>query len=621
MSVDLFQMSKEIRPSASVEKPRYASLLSIFRMQCRLLGGRVYLLFALMPFATLSESLGITLLLPLFSTMMDSESGDTGKAQPALGGMAGKVLSWIPLPDSPIWLLGLILLAFLFKALIRFSTDALNGYFQATLMHRLKTKFVDGYVRLSFLEFSGKNTGHYSNIVTGQVIRFSRSFLNYSQSLLQGIAALIYLGVAAVISWRFALVAGVGGLIFGVGIRFINNYVRRISRETAHEQATLNKQLIQVIQALKYLMATGRADDQAEHVRRSCYRLFGYELKTNLARAFSTSIREPLSVLLVLTLVTLQVFVFHRPLPEIFILLLLLHRGTQSAFAVQSNWQAAMEQVGAAEMIQNELAFIQGSQEPRGSRSIGSFQKAIRFEDVSFAYSDSDGRVLHDVSLVIPHNQAVALVGHSGAGKSTLADLLTLLLRPTAGRILIDGVDVLTIDPLSWRKQIAYVCQDAVVFDDTVAANISLGEGDCSGDAQMRRRIEDAATAANLHEYIQSLPDGYETVVGDRGVRFSGGQKQRLFIARELFKQPQLLILDEATSALDGESEKAIQASIDALKGQMTVLLIAHRLATIRNADLIVVLEDGHVVEQGSFSDLHAQGESRFRRMVELQSL
>ncbi len=318
---------------------------------------------------------------------------------------------------------------------------------------------------------------------------------------------------------------------------------------------------------------------------------------------------------------TTQVYVFQQPLGEIFIALLLLHRATQSAFAVQTNWQLAAEQVGAAEMIRDELQFVRHFEETRGPGSASAFRESVVFDDVSFTYDPAERSVLRNVSLTIPHNQTVALVGHSGAGKSTLADIITLLLRPVTGRLLIDGVDALTIDPESWRNQIGYVCQETVVFDDSVAANICLDAAGWATSEDVRERVMAAAREAFLTEFIESLPQGYDTVVGDRGVRMSGGQRQRLFIARELYKRPKLLVLDEATSALDGESEKAIQASIDALKGHLTVILIAHRLATIRNADLIVVLEDGEVVEQGSYSSLHARDESRFRRMVELQSL
>jgi subfamily B ATP-binding cassette protein MsbA len=174
---------------------------------------------------------------------------------------------------------------------------------------------------------------------------------------------------------------------------------------------------------------------------------------------------------------------------------------------------------------------------------------------------------------------------------------------------------------MSWRSQVGYVSQETVVFDDTVANNISLWDGEYANDSELRRRIQEAARKAHAHHFIEDLPDGYETVVGDRGVRLSGGQRQRLFVARELFKHPNLLLLDEATSALDTESERYIQQSIDDLQGEVTVVIIAHRLSTIKNVDYVYVLDEGRVIEQGSYDELRGHEASRFREMVEMQSL
>jgi subfamily B ATP-binding cassette protein MsbA len=199
--------------------------------------------------------------------------------------------------------------------------------------------------------------------------------------------------------------------------------------------------------------------------------------------------------------------------------------------------------------------------------------------------------------------------------------MLTLMLRPRTGEIRIDGVPGSDVELGSWRSQIGYVSQETVVFDDTIANNICLWQGDYDEDPELAARIEDAAQRAYADHFIQDLPDGYNTVVGDRGVRLSGGQRQRLFVARELFKRPNLLILDEATSALDTESERYIQESIDALKGEMTVVIIAHRLSTIKNVDYVYVLDEGRVIEEGAYEELRHRERSRFREMVEMQSL
>jgi subfamily B ATP-binding cassette protein MsbA len=288
---------------------------------------------------------------------------------------------------------------------------------------------------------------------------------------------------------------------------------------------------------------------------------------------------------------------------------------------MQSGWQNTLDRIGSVEMVDDELRAVLQRQESTGTHRLGALEDGIEFRNVSFAYDDDEGPVLKDINVSIPANTTVALVGESGAGKSTLVDMLTLMLRPRTGRIEIDGVDADEVDLPSWRSQIGYVSQETVVFDDTIANNISLWQGDMEEDPALRERVIDAAERAYADHFIRDLPNSYQTVVGDRGVRLSGGQRQRLFVARELFKRPNLLILDEATSALDTESERYIQQSINALKGEMTVVIIAHRLSTIKNVDYVYVLDEGRVIEEGSYHELRGHEGSQFREMVEMQTL
>ena len=226
--------------------------------------------------------------------------------------------------------------------------------------------------------------------------------------------------------------------------------------------------------------------------------------------------------------------------------------------------------------------------------------------------------MLEDVSLRIPHKTVVGIVGESGAGKSTFIDLVTGMLKPTDGQVLIDGVDLQELDLRAWRRRIGYVTQEGVLFDDTVGGNISMWSSGTDQDA-VTPAIRQAARSARCDDFIDTHPQAYDAVIGDRGVNLSGGQRQRLAIARELFKRPDLLILDEATSALDSELERGIHTSIESLRGQATVIIIAHRLSTVKHCDRIFVLEEGRVAEQGSFSELLATEGSRFARMCALQ--
>lgn len=247
-----------------------------------------------------------------------------------------------------------------------------------------------------------------------------------------------------------------------------------------------------------------------------------------------------------------------------------------------------------------------------GAQMLATRQATIRFEQVAFGY-DAKREILHGVSFAIPAGKTVAVVGASGAGKSTLSRLLFRFYDVSGGHVTVNGVDIRDLTQASLRTHIGIVPQDTVLFNDTVYYNIAYGRPDASHDD-----VIEAARAAHIHEFVSQLPDGYDTLVGERGLKLSGGEKQRVAIARTLLKNPPILILDEATSALDSHTEKAIQAELAAIAAQRTTLVIAHRLSTVVDAHQIVVMDHGRIVEQGSFRDL-LERQGRFAQMWQLQ--
>ena len=248
------------------------------------------------------------------------------------------------------------------------------------------------------------------------------------------------------------------------------------------------------------------------------------------------------------------------------------------------------------------------------------FNHDVTLNDVSFAYQ-ADRTVLSHIQLTVPKGQTVALVGQSGSGKTTLTDLVPRFYDPTAGTVTIDGVDIRAFSTHDLRAQMGIVCQEPILFNDTVFNNIAFGV-DLSLPAPdgltWQQAVEQAARIANAHDFIVAMPDGYNTVIGDRGSRLSGGQRQRLSIARAILKNPPILILDEATSSLDSESERLVQGALEQLMKNRTTLVVAHRLSTIRHADLICVLHEGQIVERGTHDQLYALG-GYYTKLVDMQ--
>jgi subfamily B ATP-binding cassette protein MsbA len=269
--------------------------------------------------------------------------------------------------------------------------------------------------------------------------------------------------------------------------------------------------------------------------------------------------------------------------------------------------------VAASERIYEVLETMPTVGEKPEAKELTAFKERVEFENVWFNYGDQE--ILKGINLEVRRGSMLAIVGPSGTGKSTMVDLIPRFYDPKRGRILIDGVDIKDVSLKSLRQQIGIVTQETILFNDTIRANICYGNSSAE-----QKAIEQAALQAHAHDFIKHLPQGYDTVIGDRGMKLSGGERQRIAIARALLKNPPILLLDEATSQLDTEAERIVQEALDRLIQGRTVFVIAHRLSTVRNAHRILVLDRGSIVEQGTHSELVAKN-GLYKRLYEMQEL
>jgi len=576
------------------------------------LSDRIWFLLFLTIVVAFLDGLGISMLMPLLKNFdLQQESNNES--------FLTLITDFFGITDSIGGVLTFMFLLFLLKAIVKFYSGYFKSSLSKTLFRNLKIDFYSYLLGAKYEYFTKRNTGFFITVMETHTKRLVQSFHIFVTLITTVTLALTYVGMAAMVSWQVALMAmGLGSVIILL-MSFINRFVKRLSQEYAKESQNMNQIAIQAIHAFKYIVSTGMHLRLKKQFTSSTDRLVTLDFKTKLAHAFTDAMKELMAVCLLIGMIVIEVIVRGTPIGSVFVVLLLFYRGVNNMMTIQSSWQQLLGSIGFVQSVDTEMDKLKSTQSPNGSLIIDRpiNEQPIVFEDLSFQYDDTDGPALKKLNFDIQPNTTVAFVGTSGSGKTTLVDVLTGLLPSSSGNIQVGKEALSSIQLDSWRTRIGYVSQDLMIFDDTVAQNISMFDEDSSIE-----EIKAAATAASALSFIEELPDGFDTRIGDKGVRLSGGQRQRLFIARELYKNPDLLILDEATSALDSASEQAIQKSIDKLHGKVTVIIIAHRLSTIKNADKIIVLEKGEIVEQGTYQSLtKEQGETRFAKMVEGQSL
>ena len=517
-------------------------------------------------------------------------------------------------------LVGIALLLILFsllKGVSLYLSEYLMVYSGQNVVAQLRKTLFAGLLDHSLSFYTRHSTGHLMARIVSDTERLQEAVSKQlADSTRQVILLVTFLVVVFVIDWKLTLFSlAVLPVVLWLTVR-MGQRVHRLTWDGQQRVADLSHSLQEAIAGQRIVKAFGMESYERERFRGLADRLVSINLKNTRVTALSSPLMEFIGYLVfapfllyinwqIASGVSLGAFVafvvalfkLYEPLRK----LSRMHLHFQQAFA-------------CANRIFELLHLPPEIQDRPGAADLAPFRRELRFQDVGFSFGENVP-VLTSINLTIRRGEIVAVVGKSGAGKSTLASLILRFHDVSQGRITIDGSDLREVTQASVRGQIALVSQDTFLFNDTVRNNIGYGRRNCPFD-----RILEAAKAANCHDFIQGFPDGYDTVIGERGHRLSGGQRQRIAIARAVLKGAPILILDEATSALDGASEKLVQEALNRLMSHCTTLVIAHRLSTVRRADRIIVLDQGRIVEQGVHADLMA-GAGIYRELYQLQGL
>jgi subfamily B ATP-binding cassette protein MsbA len=595
-----------------IKIPLIPSLIHYYNVFYGYAGKKIYILILLFLFGGISECIGISMLLPVLNT--DKAVSDQGQYAKTIY----NILESVGISISLLSLIILLLIAFIFKGFFVFLQKTFATYIMLGLIKDIRIDFCNKYKNMRYSYYTNTSIGYLNNIITTEINRGVAALERYIAVIGSLIFILIYVSFAVIINYKMTFVVLFMSLLLLTLMRNLSRLSRKLSLLVSETNAQVQSLLIQTIYNFKYLKAT----DGFTHIFK---RLFGminknytYNLKNNVLALIPSSIIEPISVFFVSVLVLYYVKFQGKQIAEIFVLVLFFYKAFNYVFRFQSDWQKFNASLGGLEVIKKTARALDKNIEMSGTKIVANFDRGVELKDVNYSYDSS--QVLFNINMNIPKKKSIGIVGESGAGKTTLFDILTGMLTPQSGKINIDGIDYSELELSSIRNIIGYVTQEPVIFNDTIANNISFWECDSQEDI-CRERINAAAVLANGDRFINETEMGYDTVIGDKGVKLSGGQRQRIAIARELFKEPEIMIFDEATSSLDTESEQLIQQSINLLKGERTIVIIAHRLSTVRSCDYIYVLKEGRIVDEGSFDELYKDKNSIFSKMCQAQNL
>jgi ATP-binding cassette subfamily C protein len=576
-------------------------------------GKILYINLLAMILISLLDGIGILLLIPMISMtgIVNIDAGGT----PVAG--IFEFLQGIPASIGLPVILAIFVLISILQNLLQRHITIRETKIQHGFFRHMRVKTYEALLHADWRFYIKNRKTDLINIMTAEIARASAG----THSFLQFIASLIFTVIQIGIAFWLSPVITIFVLLSGLILLFFNRKFLKRSMALGSRNYELGRSYLggitDQINGIKDIKSNTLEESRMEWYRSITKRMEHEQVEYTKLKTKSQLYYKIASALLIASFIFISVNMFHAQAAQLLLIILIFSRLWPRVAGIQGS----MEQIAA--MLPAFKAVIAMQEESKSAKEFDlskkrdikpmQVRKDITCWNVSFKYNE-EAYALKDINITIPGNQMTAVVGKSGAGKSTLIDLLMGLNKPAKGQVLIDGVPLSSENLISLRRAISYVPQDPFLFNDSIRENLLLVKPDAT-ESEMWEALEFSSAA----EFIRKLPEGLDSLIGDRGIKLSGGERQRLVLARAILRKPSILVLDEATSSLDTENEAKIQEALERLKGKMTIIVIAHRLSTIRNADQVIVLEDGAVIQRGEFGQLANDKRSVFGSLLRRQ--
>lgn len=576
------------------------------------LGYKIVIAMAISILVGMLDAFGLSMFLPLLQMVSDSNV-DAEKM-----GSLRFIVDFINSLGISLTLataLLFMIIFFILKGVVKYLGEMYNVILVQFFIKQIRLNTLNGLNNISFKYFVTSDAGRIQNTMTGEVDRVASAYKAYFRTYQEGVLVAVYMSFAFFVDWQFAILVAIGGWLTNFLYKYIYKFTKVESQKYTKDTHAYQGEVIQEVANYKYLKATGLLNKFGKRLENSIQKIEESRKKIGFLEAILNSAREPMLIIVVASVILIQTQYLGGQLSQVLISLLFFYRALTSLTLLQTAWNMFLSVSGSLDNVKSFQKQLKTNFESKAQQKIESFTKDIQLTNINFSYGKI--RILNRISLTIKKNETIAFVGESGSGKTTLVNLIAGLLKPEKGTLYVDGIAHNELDTEAYQKRIGYITQEPVIFNDTIFNNITFW---AEKTTKNKQSFIQACEKAAIEEFIDTLPEKEQTALGNNGINLSGGQKQRISIARELYKDIDILIMDEATSALDSETEKLIQNQIENLKGEYTLIIIAHRLSTIKNADRVVLINQGKIKNTGNFNELIASDE-RFRNMVNVQKV